>query len=200
MNRILAIIERDMRRFRRSPLLVFASLVLPLTQLLVLGYAFGGKIKHLKVGVVDQDHGVPGVKLRELFGGVAANARTFETVEYADPQQAMTDLRNGRINGVLNIPPNFSRQVLAETAPQVALLEDNTDNFVASTLQGAFTAMVNTFNEKGPAPRVPRQATLSVVEIYPYIPYIEYLLAGSIVLSIFVTAMIGRRLTFLDAN
>jgi len=40
MHRILAIIERDLRRFRRSPLLVFASLVLPLTQLLVLGYAF----------------------------------------------------------------------------------------------------------------------------------------------------------------
>src|SRR6266699_6992156 len=198
MHRILAIIERDLRRFRRSPLLVFASLVLPLTQLLVLGYAFGGKIKHLKVAVVDQDHGVPGVKLRELFGAVAANARTFETVEYSDPQQAMTDLRNGRINGVLNIPPNFSRQVLAETAPQVALLEDNTDNFVASTLQGAFTAMVNTFNEKGPAPRVPLQATLSVVEIYPYIPYIEYLLAGSIVLSIFVTAMIGGGIIYID--
>ena len=29
----------------------------PLVQLVVLGYAFGGKIKHLKVGVVDQDHG-----------------------------------------------------------------------------------------------------------------------------------------------
>jgi ABC-2 type transport system permease protein len=164
----------------------------------ILGYAFGGIIKHLKVGVVDQDHGLQAVKLREMFGAIAANARTFETVEYSDPQQAMTDLRNGRINGVLNIPPNFSRQVLAETAPQVALLEDNTDNFVASALQGAFTAMVNTFNEKGVAPRVPLQATLSVVEIYPYIPYIEYLLAGSIVLSIFVTAMIGGGIIFID--
>ena len=198
MHRILAILERDLRRFRRSPILVIMSTIFPLVQLVILGYAFGGIIKHLKVGVVDQDHGLQAVKLREMFGAIAANARTFETVEYSDPQQAMTDLRNGRINGVLNIPPNFSRQVLAQTAPQVALLEDNTDNFVASTLQGTFTAMVNTFNEKGPAPRVPRQATLSVVEIYPYIPYIEYLLAGSIVLSIFVTAMIGGGIIFID--
>ena len=198
MHRILAILERDLRRFRRSPILVIMSTIFPLVQLVILGYAFGGIIKHLKVGVVDQDHGLQAVKLREMFGAIAANARTFETVEYSDPQRAMTDLRNGRINGVLNIPPNFSRQVLAETAPQVALLEDNTDNFVASTLQGAFTAMVDTFNEKGVAPRVPLQATLSVVEIYPYIPYIEYLLAGSIVLSIFVTAMIGGGIIFID--
>src|SRR2546426_7302146 len=104
MNRILAIIERDMRRFRRSPLLVFASLVLPLTQLVVLGYAFGGKIKHLKVGVVDQDHGLPAIRLREMFGAIAANAKTFDTVEYADPRRAMLDMREGRLQAVINIP------------------------------------------------------------------------------------------------
>ena len=44
MYRILAIIERDLRRFRRSPTLIVVSMVLPLVQLVVLGYAFGGKI------------------------------------------------------------------------------------------------------------------------------------------------------------
>ena len=57
MHRILAIIERDLRRFRRSPTLIVVSMVMPLVQLVVLGYAFGGKVKHLTVGVVDQDHG-----------------------------------------------------------------------------------------------------------------------------------------------
>ena len=140
MHRILAMIERDLRRFRRSPVLMAVSLIFPLVQLVILGYAFGGIIRHLKVGVVDQDHGLAAVKLREMFGAIAANARTFDTVEYTDPKQAMTDLRNGRINGVVNIPPSFSRQVLAQTAPQVALVEDNTDNFVASALQGTLTA------------------------------------------------------------
>ncbi|PYV11401.1 MAG: ABC transporter permease [Acidobacteria bacterium] len=154
MNRILAIIERDMRRFRRSPLLVFASLVLPLTQLVVLGYAFGGKIKHLKVGVVDQDHGLPAIRLREMFGAIAANAKTFDTVEYADPRRAMLDMREGRLQAVINIPPDFSRQVLARLAPRVALIEDNTDNFSASTLQGSLTELVSAYNQEGPAPRI----------------------------------------------
>ncbi len=198
MHRILAIIERDLRRFRRSPLLVFASLVLPLTQLLVLGYAFGGKIKNLKVGVVDQDHGISGVKLRELFVAVAANARTFETVEYADPQQAMKDLRDGRLNAVLNIPPEFSHNVLGHTAPKIALIEDNTDQFSGATMEGTMAALLDAYNAKGMASRVPAQAALSVVEVYPYIPYIQFLLAGSISLAIFITAMIGGGIIYID--
>ena len=95
MNRVWAIIERDLRRFRRSPVLVVMSLMFPLAQLVVLGYAFGGKIKNLRVAVVDQDHGVPAVKLREMFQAVAANARTFDTVSYSDSRQALEDLRNG---------------------------------------------------------------------------------------------------------
>jgi len=41
MNRMLAIIEREMRKFFRSPALMMASMIFPLVQLLVLGNAFG---------------------------------------------------------------------------------------------------------------------------------------------------------------
>src|ERR1700754_4767622 len=57
----------------------------------------GGNVKHLKVGVVDQDHGLQAVKIRELAGAVRAGSRTFETVDYSDLGQALTDLRNGRL-------------------------------------------------------------------------------------------------------
>ena len=76
------------------------------------------------------------MRIRELASAVASGARTFETIEYADHGQALTDLRNGRVNGVLTIPPDFSRRVLAQNQPRVALIEDNTDNFVSATLVG----------------------------------------------------------------
>src|SRR5262245_58205409 len=101
MTRVLAIVEREMRRFRRSPTLIVVALIFPLIQLIVLGYAFGGNVKHLKVGVVDHDHGVPAVRIQELAQAVAANAKTFDTTPYADEGEALADLRNGRINGVL---------------------------------------------------------------------------------------------------
>lgn len=198
MNRILAIIERDLRKFMRSPALILVSMFFPLVQLVILGNAFGGKIKHLKVAVVDQDHGLSGVKLREMFGAIAANAQTFETIEYSDPKQANVDLREGRINAVLNIPPEFSRRVLAGASPQIALVEDNTDNFAAGAMQGVFAELIAAYNQRGSEPRVPSGVTLSVVEVYPYVPYIQFLLPGTIVLAIFVTAMIGGGIIYID--
>src|SRR5262245_59989987 len=140
MGRMLALVEREMRRFRRSPILMAMSMVMPVLQLVVLGYAFGGNVKHLKLAIVDQDHGVPAVRIREMASAVASGAHTIDTVAYSDPGQALTDLRNGRVNGVLTIPPDFSRRVLAKNEPRIALIEDNTDNFVsvalASTMNG----------------------------------------------------------------
>src|ERR1051326_553422 len=131
MGRMWAIIERELRRFRRSPVLIVISLIFPIVQLVVLGYAFGGNVKHLKVAVVDQDHGVPAVKVRELASALASGARRIDTIDYVDPGRAIEDLRNGRVNGVLTIPPEFSRRVLDKNQPRVALIEDNTDNFVS---------------------------------------------------------------------
>ncbi len=198
MHRILAIIERDLRRFRRSPTLVLVSIIVPIAQLVILGYAFGGKLKNLEVGVVDEDHGVPSVKLKEMFQAVAANARTFNTIAYSDQATALRDLRDGRLNAVLNIPPRFSRNVLAGYNPRIALIEDNTDQFAASALEGTLSQLLVAYSLKPPTPRLSAEATLAVVEIYPYVPYIQYLLPGTIVLAIFVSAMIGGGIIYID--
>jgi len=198
MHRIWAIIERDLRRFRRSPTLVVVSIIMPLVQLLVLGYAFGGKVKNLQIGVVNEDHGLSAIKLKEMCQAVAANARTFETVDYSDRATAMHDLRNGKINGILDIPPHFSRDILAGANPRIALIADNTDQFSSSALGGALTGMLQAYNSPPVPPRITANATLDVVEVYPYVPYIQYLLPGTIVLAIFVSAMIGGGIIFID--
>ncbi|HJZ70115.1 MAG TPA: ABC transporter permease [Vicinamibacterales bacterium] len=198
MGRTWAIIERELRRFRRSPVLIVMSMTFPIVQLVVLGYAFGGNVKHLKVGVVDQDHGVPAVKVRELASALASGARTIDLVNYTDQGDAVTDLRNGRVNGVLTIPPDFSRRVLARNQPRVALIEDNTDNFVSSALAATLGGMLVSYNQPVMAPRIAGQAALDVVEVYPYVPYIQYLLPGSVVMSIFMMVMIGGGIIFID--
>jgi ABC-2 type transport system permease protein len=198
MYRAWAIVERELRRFRRSPVLIVISMVFPLVQLVILGYAMGGNVKHLKVAVVDQDGGLPAVRVRELAGAVAGGANTFDTVQYADQGAALTDLRNGRINGVLTIPPEFSRRVLQKNEPHVALIEDNTDNFVSATLVGQMGTLVSAFNQPAAAPRVSSLTSLDVVEVYPYVPYVQYLLPGSIVMSIFMMVMIGGGIIFID--
>ena len=198
MGRMWAIIERELRRFRRSPILIVVSMVFPIVQLVVLGYAFGGNVKHLKLAIVDQDRSVPAVRIRELANALAAGARTIDIVDYSDPGVALTDLRNGRVNGVLTIPPDFSRRQLEKNAPRVALIEDNTDTFVSSTLAATLGGMLTSYSAPASEPRVPGQATLDVVEVYPYVPYVQYLLPGSVVMSIFMMVMIGGGIIFID--
>jgi len=199
MGRTWAIIEREMRRFRRSPVLIVIAMVMPLVQLVVLGYAFGGNVKHLKLAIVDQDHGVPAVRIREMTSAVSSGAHTLDTVDYADQGDALADLRNGRVNGVLTIPPDFSRRVLAKNEPRVALIEDNTDNFVSIAMAGALGGMLSAYPTQSiKVSRVATSPSLDVVEVYPYVPYVQYLLPGSVVMSIFVMVMIGGGIIFID--
>ena len=198
MSRMWAIVERELRRFRRSPILIVVSMIFPLCQLVILGYAFGGNVKHLRLAVVDQDHGLPAVKIRELAQAASSGAQTVDLLDYADEGQAVNDLRNGRVNGVLTIPPEFSRRMLAKNDPKVALIEDNTDNVVANALAGNLSSMLIAYNEPPTAARVPAKATLDIVEVYPYVPYIQYLLPGIVVMSIFMMVMIGGGIIFID--
>src|SRR5262252_5664188 len=196
MHRAFAIIQRELLRLRRAPMLIAMSLLMPMVQLVILGHAFGGTVRHLKVGLVDQDHGVPAVRIRELSNAIAANAQTYELVTYDDPGQALTALRNGRLNGVLTIPPGFSRRALAGNAPRVALIEDNTDTFVSATLAGTMSGLLGAYNSRTPsAHRIAAQPTLQLVEVYPYVPY---MLPGTIVMSIFMMVMIGGGIIYLD--
>src|SRR5881296_1920213 len=199
MYRMLAILERELRRFRRSPALIMMSLVMPIAQLVVLGYAFGGQVRNLKLGVVNQDHRLPSVKLRELCLAVTANARTFETIDYSDAGEALADLRNGKINGVLTIPPGFSQRVIDKNDPRVALIEDNTDGFRASAMVASVTGLMAAYNQPGfDRQHLATEPRLDVVEVYPYVPYVQYLLPGSTVMSIFMMVMIGGGIIFID--
>ena len=57
------------------------------------------------------------------------------------------DLRDGRLNGVVAIPPDFSRRTLARNDPRVALVEDNTDTFVSSSLGATFAGLIGAYND-----------------------------------------------------
>jgi ABC-2 type transport system permease protein len=198
MNRMLAIVEREKRKFFRSPTLMMASMIFPLVQLIVLGNAFGGKIRDAKLGLVDQDGGTQALRIKEAFDSVRANIRTFEPVYYNDDKQAMEDVRNGKIQGAVIIPPQYSRRVYEENHPRIALIVDNSDNFMSSTLEQELTELTNALNQPTIEPRLLQKTALDIVELYPYIEYMKYLLPGSITLAMFVSVMIGGGMLYID--
>jgi len=196
--RVSALLERDMRKFFRSPTLMFASMIFPLMQLIVLGYAFGGKIKGVSVAIVDEDRTAASHTVREMFNGIAAGPRTLRLVDYDSLPDAITDLRTGLVRGVIQIPQDFSRRVYQHDRPRIAFAVDNTDQFMSNALLERVQQVVDQMNAPDVASRLPGQVNLNLVEVYPYIEYAKYLLAGSIAMAIFVVAMIGGGITFID--
>jgi ABC-2 type transport system permease protein len=198
MNRMMAIVEREMRKFFRSPALMLVAMVFPLVQLIVLGNAFGGKIRDAKLGLVDEDGGTQALKIREAFDSVHANMRTFEPVYYTDEKKAVEDVRDGKIQGAVIIPPQYSRRVYEQDAPKIGLVVDNSDNFMTSTLEDEMSGITNALNNPTVEPRILQQTVLQIVELYPYIEYMKYLLPGSIALAMFVSVMIGGGMLYID--
>jgi ABC-2 type transport system permease protein len=198
MNRMMAIVEREMRKFFRSPALMLASMIFPLVQLIILGNAFGGKIHDARVAIVDQDGGPQALRVRQAFDSVRANIRTFVPVYYDSDKQAMDDVRNGRLEGAVIIPPQFSRRVYEENHPRIALVVDNSDNFMSSAVESELTELTNALNQPTVSPRILQQTALDVVELYPYIEYMKYLLPGSLALAMFVSVMIGGGMLYID--
>jgi ABC-2 type transport system permease protein len=65
-------------------------------------------------------------------------------------------------------------------------------------LAGTLNSMLGAYNQPDTRVRIPGQARLDVVEVYPYVPYVQYLLPGSICMSIFMMVMIGGGIIFID--
>jgi ABC-2 type transport system permease protein len=198
MKRMMAIVEREMRKFFRSPALMMVSMTLPLVQLIVLGNAFGGKIRGARMGVVDYDRGSQALRIHEAFDSIAVNIRTFTAVAYDDEQKAREDVRTGKLDGAVIIPAQYSRRVLAGDSPAIGLVVDNSDQTMSSSLEAEMQSLVDALNAPVIQQKVVQQIALEIVELYPYVEYMKYLLSGSIALAMYVAVMIGGGMLYID--
>jgi ABC-2 type transport system permease protein len=190
MNRMFAIVEREMRKFFRSPMLMIMSMMLPIVQLIILGHALGGHVTGAHVAVVDEDHGPQAIKVHEAFQSVGVNIATFTTISYSNELTAREDVRTGKVDAAVIIPPQFSRRVYSSNAPRIGLVVDNTDQIMAS--------LVDALNAPVIQDRIVKKIAVEIVEIYPYVEYMKYLLAGSIALAMYISVMIGGGMLYID--
>ena len=119
-------------------------------------------------------------------------------VDYDNENQAVQDVRNGKLQGAIIIPPQYSQHVYEENHPRIGLVVDNSDNFMSSAVESEMTSLVDALNQPTISPRILQQTALQIVELYPYIEYMKYLLPGSLVLAMFVSVMIGGGMLYID--
>src|SRR5262245_32402668 len=65
LNRMLAVAERDLRRFRRNRAFMIPMVLMPIVYLVILGKAMGGDLHGLPIALVDQDGGSAAVAIHD---------------------------------------------------------------------------------------------------------------------------------------
>jgi len=147
---------------------------------------------------VDLDRGPEALLLQEKLRAVEANARTFKVYVAESLDAALRDTREGRIAATIVIPENYSQRVGQRLRPQLGLVLDNTDPFVVASLTQKMGELLQSVNEPEVTLRYQRLVGLEVVEIFPYVEYVQYLLPGSITLAIFMCVLLGGGILYID--
>ena len=124
LSRFWAIVVKEFVQMRRDRITFGMMIGIPLIQLVLFGFAINADPKHLPTVVLLGDYGAQG---RTLLHAIR-NSNYFEFVrEVATEQEAEEVLSRGEAQFVINIPPNFSRDVLRGERPAILVEADATD-------------------------------------------------------------------------
>lgn len=190
MQRFLAILERDLRKFIRNPLVVAMSLLMPIIYLVILGNSFQGELKNLPVALVDLDRGPYSEKVLELLRAIEAGPATLDIIQVAEQGFAMEGLREGVFKAAVVIPRGFSRDVARRNLSEVGLYLDNAETISAMAIRASITGALSALRDEFVSIREERSQTrLRDIELYKKIDYDQTLIPGVVIMAIFLGAM-----------
>ena len=123
-DRFWAVILKEFIQMKRDRV-TFAMMVgIPLLQLVLFGYAINSDPKHLPTAIRDADQG----PFSRTLVWSLRNSGYFEFVrETASESEAARLLQLGKVQFVVNIPADFTRDLLRGQAPTVLIEADATD-------------------------------------------------------------------------
>ncbi|MFZ3032523.1 MAG: ABC transporter permease [Parvibaculum sp.] len=122
--RLGALIRKEFIQMRRDRLTFAMMLGIPLIQLLLFGYAINSDPKHLPTAIFDHDHS----EFTRTFITALENSKYFKITERPKTaKEADALIERGEVQFVIQIPPNFSRDLVRGAHPSILLDVDATD-------------------------------------------------------------------------
>lgn len=190
MKRLLAVIERDLRKFRRNPVVMAMSVLMPIVYLVILGNSFQGTLKGLPVAVVNLDSGPSSRRLMENLRALEAGPETISILRLKDQNEAMRGVREGLYKAALIIPPDFSKKKAIQRSPEIGLFMDNTDTVSSDTIRMSVEAATNAADsDYEPVRERPDRMFLRDVNLYKKVDYFQSIVPGVVIMAIFLGTM-----------
>jgi ABC-2 type transport system permease protein len=138
-TRLWAIARKEVAQLRRDRRSLILAFLLPVTLLVLFGYAITWDVNDIKTAVVDQDRSP---QSRELIDALRASGY-FTITEFLEPGPTVDErLNSGAAQLVLVIPPDFSRTLGTGVPAQLQALVDGTDANTATIILSYTEAMV----------------------------------------------------------
>ena len=127
-----AVAAKEIIHVRRDPAALAISILLPIVQLTIFGYALDTDVKHIRTAVYDLDHR----PASQQFIDRLEATRDYKVVEYVQSDRALHQaIVAGRARVGVKLPPDYSEKLLRGESAQVLLLVDGSDSQVAFKAQ-----------------------------------------------------------------
>jgi ABC-2 type transport system permease protein len=190
MKKLLAVIERDLRKFRRNPVVMGMSVLLPIVYLLILGNSFQGKLYGLPVAVINKDGGQLSRRIIENLNALDAGPSTLSVVYLKDEKEAIEGVKDGIYKAALIIPPDFTKKSVFKKSPEVGLFLDNTDTVSSETVRNSIEGAIKAIGtDYIPIRDVGEKTYLRDVNLYGKVDYYQSLVPGVLIMAIFLGTM-----------
>jgi ABC-2 type transport system permease protein len=187
MVRLLAVIERDLKKFKRNPVVLAMSILMPIIYLVILGNSFQGKLQGLPFVVVNQDSGPYARRIMENLRAVEAGPQTFIILSAIADKEAIDGVRKGRYKAALIIPPDFSKRVSLKAKAELGLFLDNTDGISAEAIRNAVNGALKSINlDYVPVREKTDEIFLREIDLYRKVDYYQSLVPGVVIMAIFL--------------
>ena len=137
LARLLAMLRKEWVQMRRDRATVGLTVMLPLIQLFLFGYAINANPRHLPTGVIAAEHST----YERTLTAALQNTGYFDIHVLSGEDAAEQALARGDVLFVLNIPPDFSRRIDHGERPQVLMDADATDPTAIANATAAVVAL-----------------------------------------------------------
>jgi ABC-2 type transport system permease protein len=140
-RRVFAVLMKEVVQIRRDRVTLAMVLGVPLMQLVLFGFAINLNPKHLPTAISADDSG----RFTRALVVALSNSDYFDVIETTkSPAEAERLLDEGKVNFVIEIPVNFTRDLVRGAAPQLLVDVDATDPASGSQAIGAFAGLATT--------------------------------------------------------
>jgi len=188
--RMSAVVDRDWKKFRRNPIVLGMSVLMPIVYLMILGNSFQGKLVGLPLALVNEDPGPYARALVDNLRAIQAGPKTLIIHAVPDEQSAVEGVRTSVYKAALIIPAGFSAKIITRARPEVGFFVDNTDAISAQTLTGVVRGALSAIGEDfEPNRERADQTHFRNVDLYRQVDYFQSLVPGVVIMAIFLGAM-----------